>query len=91
MKNFKPPNFVTIAILTAITVAFWIFFGVFRIFTKTDEKTVPAEILAPLSPTLDKNVLDKLPARVYFDDSQIPETMFTSPTPTVVQRVVITL
>lgn len=82
MKNFKPPSFITILILTAITVVFWIFFGVVRIFTKADEETVPAAILAPLSPTLDKDVLDKLPSRVYFDDSQISTNVVSSPTPT---------
>lgn len=81
MKKFKPPSFLTIMILTIITIVFWIFFGVVRIFSKAVEQTVPAAILTPLSPTLDKNVLDSLPSRVYFDDSQIPNTMINVPTP----------
>lgn len=88
MKKPKIPNLVTIFILTTITIVFWAFFGIYRVFTKQPSPTVPSEILEPLSPTLDTDSLNKIESRTFFEDSQIPQTKFllggtqTSPTPT---------
>ena len=72
MKNrIKAPTTVTIAVLTAITVIFWVGFEVFRLATKKPEVVVPAEIIAPLSPTLDAEALVKLQKRVYLNEEEI--------------------
>lgn len=76
MKKQKTPSLVTIGILTVITVIFWITFGVVRIFKgESQAVAIPAEILEPLNPTLDKNVVDKLYQRIYFDKGQDFETV----------------
>ncbi len=72
MKNrIKAPATVTIAVLTAITVIFWVGFEVFRLATKKPEVVVPAEIILPLSPTLDSDALSKLQKRVYLNEGEI--------------------
>jgi hypothetical protein len=75
MRKLKVPNLVTIAILTVITVVFWIAFGVFRIFSAKSETSVPNEVLIPLDPTLDKDVVDKIGQRIYFDKGLSFETV----------------
>jgi hypothetical protein len=74
MKKNKVPGIVTIAILTLITIVFWIFFNVYRVFTIKPPTPVPEEILAPLDPNLDMNVLSKLSERRYVDENTIPDT-----------------
>ncbi len=71
MKNIKAPRMVTIAILSLITVVFWVGFEVFRIFTRRPEEPVPPEIILALDPTLDQTALSKLQGRVYIEDSTI--------------------
>ena len=81
MKNLKIPTFVTIVVLTTITMIFWAFFGVYRIFTKESPPEIPAEIIEPLDPNLDKNTLELLQGRIFFEESQIPEIPILTPTP----------
>jgi hypothetical protein len=81
MKRPKPPNLVTIAILTTITVIFWVFFTVYRAFTKHPSPEVPAPILEPLTPNLDKNALDKLQTRIFFEEGEFPQIPILTPTP----------
>lgn len=74
------PNIVYLAILTAITVVFWIFFGVYRVFTSQPAPSVSQAILEPLDPNISIDVIDSIEARIYFDESQLPQTVITSPT-----------
>ena len=83
MKGNKVPNIVFVAILTAMTAVFWAFFGVYRIFTNRPSPEVPRKVIEPLSPDLDRNTIDLIQKRVFFEDSQIPEIILpASPTPT---------
>ncbi len=83
MNKSKVPSLVSIAILTAITSVFWIFFSVYRIFTTKPAPKVPEEILAPISPELDKVAIGKVQGRIFFEEGQIPQTSVTlAPTST---------
>lgn len=78
----KAPNLVVIAILSVITIVFWIGFSVFRAFTKEPDPKVPAEILAPLNPTLDLEALNRLERRNWLTESEIGDTQLVLPTTT---------
>lgn len=76
MKNrIKAPSSIVIAVLTVITIIFWIGFEVFRIFTTKPAPVVPKEIIAPLSPTLDSGGLTRLQESVYLTESEIGDTI----------------
>ena len=80
MKTPNPPSTVTIAILTTITIVFWIFYGVYQLLTSTPSTDVPDLLLAPIEPTLDTQTLNQLPSKIYFEKhefAQLPE--FISP------------
>lgn len=79
--KLKTPAPVIIAVLTVITVVFWIIFGVVRIITKPAEVNVPAEILEPIVPSLNVTVLGEVTGRVYFTDAEIPSTPVILSTP----------
>lgn len=81
MKKSKTPNLVILAILTTITAAFWVFFSVYRVFTNEPSPNVPPEILEPVSPTLDSDVIDKIQGRIFFSEGEIGITQIQSPTP----------
>jgi len=81
MKNLKVPAFVTVLILTTITLVFWVFFSVYRVFTKASPLNVPANIMEPLNPNLDKNTLDLLQGRTYFEEGAVPIIPILTPTP----------
>lgn len=81
MKNLKVPAFVTVLILTTITLVFWVFFGVYRVFTKASSPNIPANIMEPLNPNLDKNTLDLLQGRTYFEEGSVPIIPILTPTP----------
>lgn len=67
MRGPNPPSIVTIAILTTITIIFWIFFGVYRVLTGQAEVNVPPQALTPIQPTLNQEVLGRLEQRKYFE------------------------
>lgn len=70
-KKLKTPTLVTTAILTMITVVFWIAFEVYRTITTKPAPTVPQEVIAPLNPTLDEGTLNKLQLRINLDENQV--------------------
>ena len=70
----KTPTIVSIAILTVITIFMWIAFSVYRVLTTEPPINIPPEILAPISPTLDKDVLASLPSKSYFEDGSVSPT-----------------
>jgi len=82
MKIPKPPNLVTIVILTTITIIFWVFFSVYRAFTQEPTPTVPPEIIEPFSPDLDQDTLNKIQSRTFFSEGQLPTITILTPTPT---------
>lgn len=70
MKKSKIPSLVVLLIQITITVIFWIAFGVARTFMAKPETPVPNEILTPINSSLDKNTIDKVNQRIYFDKEQ---------------------
>jgi hypothetical protein len=85
MKNkSKLPVPVTVLLLTLITALSWIVFEVVRTFIKEPKPTVPQEILLPLNPTLDRQVLADLQQRLQLTDEEIGDTTIVitaTPTP----------
>lgn len=79
MEKAKIPSFITILILTLVTVATWVGFSIYRALTAAPGPTVAKEILNPLNPALDTSVINQVNSRIFLDDSQIPEINIKSP------------
>ncbi|MBN1169146.1 hypothetical protein JXA63_04620 [Candidatus Woesebacteria bacterium] len=75
MKKSNPPNLITVAIITTITIIFWIFFEVYKILTGEVDVNVSQELLKLVNPTLDQAVLSSLKGKTRFEESQV--THFT--------------
>ncbi len=71
MKKIKTPTAVTSAGLTLITIFFWAAFEVYRALTIKIPPPVPKEIVNPLDPTLDTQVLNNLSQRLFFQEGDI--------------------
>lgn len=83
MKKKKTfPRVVVFAVLTMATAISWLFFNTYRALTKKEKVVVSPEILAPLDPKLDQKALEMLETRYYIEESQIPETVIVTPSPT---------
>jgi hypothetical protein len=52
----------------------WIAFSVYRILTSQPPVNVPPEILEPISPTLDREILATLSQRDFFAEGEVSET-----------------
>lgn len=81
MKNIKAPKLVTIAMLSMITVVFWVGFEIFRAFTVKPEPPVDAKIILAIDPTLDTATLSKVKNKIFLENSQISDVVLT-PAPT---------
>jgi len=75
MNKKERPFLVQIAILTAITTLVWIGFSVYKALTNTPEPTVSQEVLAPVDPTLNTEILESLDERLYLNDEEIGDTV----------------
>ena len=73
MRKIKAPRLVTVAIMTTITIIFWVFFEVYEVLTTDPPVKVPPEILEPISATLDTEALSKIEQRVFFEEREIAE------------------
>jgi len=90
MNKQKPPRILTLAILTVVTVAVWIGFDVYRALTTKPAPPVPPEILAPIDPQLNINVLSTIVNRVYVEPKEgttqivesLSEGVISTPVPT---------
>ena len=90
MKKPKPPSIVTIAAMTLITVVFWTFFSVFRIFTSKSPTDVPESVLKPINASLDTEALGALEERNYLEPNEIPEIIYSTPEPIETEELIIT-
>lgn len=79
MKKPKAPKLVTVAIFTTITIIFWIFFSLYKILTSNPSVNIPPEILEPLTPTLDTQLLEGIPDRIFFEEGQVSTPIVTQP------------
>ena len=71
MKKPKPPSIVTLAVMTTITVVFWVFFSVYRVYMTKVPTNVSPEILKPISATLDTKALAQIGQKVYFERGDV--------------------
>lgn len=61
------------AILTTITIFVWVSFEAYQRFNKKDFQSIPGNIIAPITPSLDTDVLGNMEGRLWFaDDSSLP-------------------
>jgi hypothetical protein len=81
MKKTKLPSFVTVLILTLITVIMWVSFEVYRLFVKPVTPSVPESVSAPLTPTLDQATIDQVKTHLFLNDSEIPDVVIGAFTP----------
>ena len=81
MIKTKVPSLLTIAVLTLITSVFWVVFSVYQIFHSKAILDIPPKVLEPISPVLDSQQIDKIAARVFFEESQIPESPAVASSP----------
>ncbi len=81
-KKLKTPTLVTTAVLTLITVIFWVAFEVYRTITHKPPPVVPEEIILPLNPTLDQNILNGLSKRINLGESEVGNLTAENQTPT---------
>lgn len=71
MKKPKPPSIITVAIITTITIIFWIFFEVYQILTGPVDVEVPEKLLKPLNPTLNQEILSELKGKIDFQKDDV--------------------
>lgn len=64
MKN-KLPSVITLIILTFITIIFWVSFNIYTVFTKKAPIVVSEEILLPLDPKLDTEIINQIEGKNY--------------------------
>lgn len=82
MKNtIKAPNIVIIGILTLITIVFWVVFSIIRAVQTPQQVNVPADVLNPLTPSLDTQSIDNIEQRLYYTSDQIGQTSIIIPSP----------
>jgi hypothetical protein len=82
MKKPKAPKLVTVAIFTTITIIFWVFFSLYKVFTSKDPVTVDPKLLETLNPTLDTQTLGTLKQKTFFREGEFETTaIVVSPTP----------
>lgn len=81
MKNPKAPNVVIVAALTLVTVILWIIFGVLRVVTTPQPVNVPPEVLEPLDPTLNTEILSDLKSKTFLSEEEIGSFVLTPITP----------
>lgn len=61
------------AILTTITILVWVSFEAYQRLNKKDLQSIPGNIIAPIAPSLDTDVLGNMEGRLWFaDDSSLP-------------------
>lgn len=61
------------AVLTTITIFIWVSFEAYQRLNKKDFQSIPENIIAPIAPSLDTDVLGNMEGRLWFaDDSSSP-------------------
>jgi len=78
MKKYKVPKFITILILTLITIIIWVGFEVYGNLTKSEEVAVADEIIEPITPTLDEETLQDVDQRLFFEENEISDAVTTT-------------
>jgi hypothetical protein len=69
----QTPTLVIITILTLVTVIFWVGFSIINRLKTKPSLNIPDQILKPISPNLNQEILDKLETRTFFEKGFFPE------------------
>lgn len=80
MNKPKPPNLVTVVIITTITVVFWVFFTVYRVLVSEPDTVIPASLMQPVNPTLDIETLSSIRNKKYFTETDDLNPIFSEST-----------
>lgn len=80
MNKQKIPRMIPLALLTTVTVVLWVFLDIYRYFRKAPPVVVPEEIITPLDPSLDMNILSNIKSRIKIDENSMPQ-ITVAPTP----------
>ncbi len=67
----KSSNVTIFAILTTLTLVSWVFLEAYQRFYKKDIQTVPANIISPLTPSLDTQYLEELASKKQLTQEEI--------------------
>ncbi len=79
MNKPKAPHFVTVAVLTTITIIFWVFFNLYNILSKKADLKFDPKILEPISPELNIQTLNTIQERRFFEEKDVTNVEFTQP------------
>ena len=77
----RPPGSVITIVLTLITVLFWAGYVTYQAVREPASYDVDPAIIKPFSPSLDTETLNLIPSRIYFEESQLPETVIVENLP----------
>jgi len=77
MKKPALPKPITILILTLLTSVLWVGLSIYRTVTVKPPAPVPEEISKPITPSLNTAVIQKIEARLYIPDSEVPQLNVT--------------
>lgn len=66
MKPKRKSNITVFAVLTTLTILTWVGFEIYQAFNKPGLTTISEEVLAPLTPSLNRVVLDNMEQRRFF-------------------------
>lgn len=61
----KLPNVINLMILTLVTILIWLSFTVYRSFTREATPVVPVEVVLPVNPQLDLEVIKMMEQKLY--------------------------
>lgn len=73
MQKRKTSNLTIFAILTTITLLTWVAIEVYQRLNKIDLTSIPQEVLTPLNPNLDTQILDSIEKRRSFSDDEVSQ------------------
>lgn len=71
MKPKRTSNLTVFAVLTTLTILTWVGFEIYQAFRKTGIVTISNEVLAPLTPSLNKTILDNMEKRRFFSQEEV--------------------
>lgn len=79
----KRSKITVFAVLTTATILVWVAAEAYQRLKKTEVASIPANILAPITPSLDKSVLDNMEGRLWVPENEVnlplPAPVETSP------------
>ncbi len=90
----KLPSVVVLLVLTTITIVMWISLSIYRAAIIEPDVKVSEEILTPLDPNLNQQVVTQIESRLFIDPNQVTDIVniqTPTPIPTVTPEPVSTL